>query len=87
MHLSISITMMLPRGFNVYIIQFSLGYYLNLLQISEKQAKPEVAQKQNLVKVVETKLRVQYIKNKLQELKEIAVFMIYMIVVPENCGN
>ena len=37
-------------------------------------------------KVVKTKLNIQYIKN-LQQLKEIAVFIIYIIVVPANCDN
>ena len=35
-------------------------------------------------KEVETKLSIQYIKNNLQQLKEIAAFIIQIIVVPAN---
>ena len=38
-------TIISPRGFDVYMIQFCLAYYLNLLQIVEKQTKSKVAQK------------------------------------------
>ena len=38
-------------------------------------------------KVIEGKISIQYIKNNLQQLKEIAVFIIQIIVVPENCDN
>ena len=39
-------------------------------------------------KEVEIKLAsLQYIKNNLQQLKEIAVFIVWIIVVPANCGN
>ena len=42
-YLSISLTIILPRGFDVYMIQFCLACCLNLLQIAEKQMKVEVA--------------------------------------------
>ena len=38
-------------------------------------------------KEVEAKLSMQYIKNNLQQLKEIAVFIIQVIVVLANCDN
>ena len=72
-YLSISLTIILPRGFDVYMIYFFLPYYLNLLEIVEKKNKGGGC----VVKMVETKLRIQYIKNNLQQLKEIAVFIIY----------
>ena len=48
-YLSISLTVIPPRGFHVYMIQFCLAYYLNLLQIAEKQTKVEVAQKLTII--------------------------------------
>ena len=71
-YLSISLTVIPPRDFDIYMIWFCFTYYLNLLQIGEKQAKVEVA----LKKVVETKLSIQHMKNNLQQLKEIALFII-----------
>ena len=44
-YLSISLTVMPPRTFDVYMIQFFLAYYLSLPQIAEKQTKFETAQK------------------------------------------
>ena len=48
--------------------------YLNLLQIGRKQTKVEVAQKKRLRQ--QTKHSIQYINNDLQQLKEIAMFVI-----------
>ena len=38
-------------------------------------------------KVVETKLSIQYVKNNLQQLKEIAAFIIQIIVIPASFDN
>ena len=35
MYLSISLTIIPPRGLDVYMIDICLAYYLNLLQIAE----------------------------------------------------
>ena len=75
-YLSISLTIIHPCDFDVYMIYFFLDYYLNLFQIAEKQTKMD-----------QTELRIQYIKNNLQQLKEIAVFIIQIKVVPANCDN
>ena len=45
MYLPISLTIIPPRGFDVYKIWFCLAYHFDLLQIAEKQARVEVAQK------------------------------------------
>ena len=42
MYLSISLTNY-PRGVDVYMLQFCLVYYLDLIQIGEKQTKAQIA--------------------------------------------
>ena len=37
--------------------------------------------------MVDTKPSIQYIKNNLEQLKEIVLFIISIIVVPTNCDN
>ena len=75
-YLSISLTIIHPCDFDVYMIYFFLDYYLNLFQTAEKQTKMD-----------QTELSIQYIKINLQQLKEIAVFIIQIKVVPANCDN
>ena len=38
-------------------------------------------------KEIEGKISIQYIKNNLQQLKKIAVFIIQIIAVPGNCDD
>ena len=68
--MSISLTIIPPRSFNVYMIWFGVAYYLNLSQIAEKQTRVDSAyerwSRQNLVYTQYIRARLHKIRSELK---------------------